>query len=80
MNLGDFLKSVDQQMAAERERQQKPVGDRRQNNVPVPVDRRSGIDRRTTNRMGPPQRENYPDQAAYDRAYDAWSMSNRGGK
>jgi hypothetical protein len=46
MNMNDFLARVDQQMKEERKREAQPVGDRRQRNVTVDVDRRSGMDRR----------------------------------
>jgi hypothetical protein len=46
MDLKDLNTQLDQQIAERKQREAQPRGDRRQQSVPVDVDRRSGVDRR----------------------------------
>jgi hypothetical protein len=52
MDMKDFTSKVDQQIAERKQREAQQRGDRRQQSVPVDVDRRSGIDRRLQARNG----------------------------
>jgi hypothetical protein len=87
MTLDEILQRADEQIAAKRIQESKPVGDRRQlpdrRTMPKPVaedrrtlDRRVTEDRRTA-RRGPPRREDFKDGAAYDKAYDRWAENQR---
>lgn len=77
MSLDEIFKNTDRQMAENKAKPVKVNGDRRVQEVAVKVDRRTGQDRRVTKRGGPPQRESYASNEAYNKAYDCWAENQR---